>query len=889
VRGRGRWRPVRRTGNAVAAAAASAVVLAVCAGGAGRLPALGPALDPWHGAWAWAAGARAASQELRLPGLARPALVSFGPHGTATIDAASAGDAALALGYVHAAFRLEQMDLERRLAEGRLAQLAGPGAVASDEFELRLGLLRTARREWRLMPKASLAARMLAAYARGVNDYLARARAAGDWPAAFALAGVYPARWTPVDSLAVQGELTQRLGFGTAPLGDAVLARSLGVRRAAAWLSVIPAAGQRPWDAGRQAYRGVAPVATAMTVTAAPGGPAAGAGTPSSPGRRPGGRLVPLAGPPPAVAAAAASVLRAATALPPGLQPAPPGGGWAVNGPKAGGGALLAAAVQLPWTLPSPWYAVAVAAPGYDVAGLSVPGLPAVLIGHNPFISWSLAAAPVQSAVFYAERTSPARPGEYLWRGRWRPMARIRYTIPVRGGPPRALTVALTVHGPVLGHAPGGQAISVDWMGNVPSPDLAVLGAIGAATGFAGFRAALASWRAPAAEFTYADGHGNIGEVLAGDVPVVARGADWLPLPGTGCCDVAGVIPPGALPRAYDPAAHVIVAAGQPPAGAAYPYFLGAPAGADPGFAAGWELAALSRARRITPERAAAIQAGLTDGLAVRVVPRVLAALRRARLAPAEREAAGLLRRWDRAMSRGSAGAAIWWEFWSRYLAATFGPWWARARVPVRLDPAGLGISPSQGGLDEVLARWTLTDPSSPAFSPPGGPARPAGTVIRAAFAAAVGRLGAVLGGPPSAWAWARLHADEIAPLAPLALGLAGPGGPGRALAAQGYGPAPAGGDPWSADAADGTPASAAGPDLRLVVRWAGRARAGAGGGPGRALPVTALACFPGGQSENPASPWHADLLAGWRAGRYLRLPAAGAAADGPVRWDLRP
>ena len=86
------------------------------------------------------------------------------------------------------------MDLERRLGEGRLAQLAGPTALASDEFELRLGLLRTAELEWAEMPKASPTAHALMAYSRGVNDYLAQLRASGQWPAIFSLTGVYPGR-----------------------------------------------------------------------------------------------------------------------------------------------------------------------------------------------------------------------------------------------------------------------------------------------------------------------------------------------------------------------------------------------------------------------------------------------------------------------------------------------------------------------------------------------------------------------------------------------------------------------------------------------------------------------------------------------------------------------
>src|SRR5580700_4856318 len=205
-------RPLGQYGNAAAALLASILVLGLLGAGLRTIPALGPALVPGHGAWESAAGGqRPAAQTLSLPGLSAPARVSFTAQGIASVTAATDTDAYLALGYAHASFRLTQLDLERRIAAGRLAELAGPSGVASDKFELRLGLTRIAAQEWAAMPKDSPAALALVAYARGVNDYLAQVRANGRWPAVYALASVYPADWTPIDSLLVQAALTQQL------------------------------------------------------------------------------------------------------------------------------------------------------------------------------------------------------------------------------------------------------------------------------------------------------------------------------------------------------------------------------------------------------------------------------------------------------------------------------------------------------------------------------------------------------------------------------------------------------------------------------------------------------------------------------------------------------
>ncbi len=93
---------------------------------------------------------------------------------------------------------------------------------------------------------------------------------------------------------------------------------------------------------------------------------------------------------------------------------------------------------------------------------------------------------------------------------------------------------------------------------------------------------------------------------------------------------------------------------------------------------------------------------------------------------------------------------------------------------------------------------------------------------------------------------------------------------------ALGYGPRAAGGDPWTVDAADSGLVARQGPSWRMIAAWTG---------PGTG---TAEGIYPGGQSENPASPWYEDQVADWWNGRYLPMPPAGSAA-GVIRWTLRP
>jgi penicillin G amidase len=422
--------------------------------------------------------------------------------------------------------------------------------------------------------------------------------------------------------------------------------------------------------------------------------------------------------------------------------------------------------------------------------------------------------------------------------------------------------VDITVHGPIMTQA--GQTTSVDWMGNVPSPDLAAILAVDQATDFSQFKAALTGWYAPSQNFVYADAAGNIGAISPGYYPQVAAGCQpWLPMTGTGRCDVTGVIPYPAVPQAYDPPSHVLATANQRPVTSAYPWYIGTSADFfDPGYRAATIYAALrGRAAPLTAASFAAIQTSLTDQLAARVVPELLTALRGTSLSSAERTAAQLLTTWNHAMAADSAAAAIWWTFWSDYLSDVFQPWWDHGNVPVSKDREGLKVSASQASLDEDLEAWTLGDPANPAFSPPSGPRRTAPQVMRQAFGTAVSDLASTLGGAPEQWAWGRLQSRAFPAL--------------NGANGLGYGPRPGGGDPFTPDAADGQPVASTGPSWRMIVTLS-------------AAGLSAQGVYPGGQDENPASPWYTDQVPLWWDGRYLPVPIPGRPA-GSLTWDLRP
>lgn len=813
--------------NAAVSVVVLGALLLVSGRGVTGIPPLGVTFNPGTGVWT-ASAETPRSETLRLTGLRRPASVLFERNGIAHVNAGSTHDLFLAMGYLHARFRLFEMDLLRRQGEGLLSQIVGKAALSSDRFELRLGLQRTAQANWRATsPEGRM---VLRAYAQGVNDRIAEARQRNQLPLLFRLLGYTPRRWMPVDSLVIQGIMTQTLAFTDTPLDYAVLARTLGYARTMRWFPVLPPNVQRPYDPGP--YRGRA-------------------------------RLTPL----PAQTAQSGAVFREVagvlSAIP--AQVARHGGNsnnWAVNGPAvAGGKALMAGDPHLHQTLPAIWYELTLDAPGYHAAGVSIPGAPAVLIGRNRHISWSLTNTQNQATLYYRERTRPGRPRQYFWRGAWRRMRRLRYTIPLKGGGTSALTVYLTVHGPVMNSRRAPGTISVDWMGNLTSLDLDVLLRVARASTFAQFKAALRGWRAPTQNFVYADDRGNIGMIAAGAYPQVRAGAPWLPLPGDGSADIVGTIPYSAVPQVYNPRTHLVFSANQRPVGPNYPYYIGTTLDFfDNGYRANRIWQVLQGRTGLTRRDMERLQLDTRDYLAGRIVPRLLGALRGARLSGREQQAAALLRGWDGSMTAASPAATVWWAFWHRYIHATFDPWWRAKRVPFRRFPS-VQVSTNLAPLDEILERWTVSDQRNPAFTPPGKPGRAAREVMRQAFRTAITVLSRRLGPRPALWRWGRIHRRTFPSLAQ--------------IPALGYGPRSSGGSAWTVNAADGGLLSDQGPSWRFVVDW------GAG---------TAEGVYPGGQSENPLSPWYEDGVAVWWSGRYRPLLGLAAARGtrGSVTWSFR-
>ena len=817
-----------RFANLGAAIVASVAILYAAFFGAGPLPALGPAFNPVTGAWTMAADASSyGAQTLHLKGLTHPARVILEADGTAHVVASTDHDLFLAVGYVHAKFRLFQMDLLRRQGEGRLSEVVGKAALDSDRFELQLGLLKTAQLEWSQLSGTDPSRDALSAYAQGVNDRIDEAEAGHQLPAMFTLLGYKPQPWTPIDSLIVKGDMTQTLNFTDTPLVMALLEKSLGPDLTSEWFPVLPPNQQSPYDPG--------PYPARTTPEKIPQLPVAPAFLTSA-----------------QTDSVAALYERLAT-LPAGLiAKGGASNNWAVSGSRtASGGALMAGDPHLHLTLPAIWFQLTEDSPGYHTSGVSIPGTPVVLIGHNQHISWSLTDAQNQQTFFYMEKDDSAHPGMYFWNGAWKRYTTANYDIPVLGGPTEHLAVKYSVHGPVISER--GLTTTVWWAGNIPSQDLDVLMRVGQAGNFAQFKEALRGWHSPTHNFVYADDQGNIGLISAGYYPQVGTGRPWLPMPGTGEYDVTGTIPYDDIPQVYDPPNGVVWSANQRQVAGDYPYYIGTASNFfDPGYRANEINRVLGQDKKFTAADMMALQTDTRDYLASEIVPLLVSALAPASLTGNEKVAFDLLSKWDDRMETNSAAASLWWTFWQVYMGATFDPWWKTHNVKV--DRSELSDA-----LGQDLEAWSLRDQTNPAFTLVGS-AQNASDVMIAAFHDTVSLLGTRLGTDAAAWTWGRIHTRELENLAQ--------------ISGLNYGPAPERGDANTPLAAPDFP-STHGPSWRMVVDWGAR---------------TFNAIYPGGQSENPASSWYTNRVTTWWDGRYAPMldSTRAASAPGAVTWSLQ-
>jgi penicillin amidase len=514
----------------------------------GRVAALVLLLLVVAAAAAWIYSRRALPQtegSMTLNGPRAEIRIERDAQGIPTIKAQSVVDAHFGLGFVHAQDRLWQLETHRRIGAGRLAEAFGEPALANDKFLRALGVKRAAARQW---ANASPQAReVLQAYAAGINAYLRDGLKAR--PPEFVVLGLQPENWTPEDSMAWAIMMAWDLGGNwTTELTRMRLSLRLPVERINELLPPYP--GDKPLAAADYAT-----LFRELKVD---------------------GRLGQQA-----LAAAPESGIEGAGS-----------NNWVLHGSHTTTGKpLLANDPHLKLSAPALWYFARLEAPGFKVAGATLPGLPGVVLGQNEHVAWGFTNTAPDVQDLYLERIKPDDPTQYQTPGGWAKFESFQEVIRVKGKPDVTMTARATRHGPVIsdggevtdgltGPAPKpAYAFAMRWTALDPDP-----GTIDASIGFnkarsvAEFVAASARYTAPMQNMVVADRDGHIGMVAAGRVPLRRPDNDLkglVPSPGWDArYDWAGFLEPSATPRETDPARGWIATANQRIHGTDYPHYL---------------------------------------------------------------------------------------------------------------------------------------------------------------------------------------------------------------------------------------------------------------------------------------------------------------------------
>lgn len=243
-------------------------------------------------------------------------------------------------------------------------------------------------------------------------------------------------------------------------------------------------------------------------------------------------------------------------------EAAPGSNNWVVSGAHtASGRAMLANDPHLPYSVPSVWHAVQLQAPGMDAAGVTMPGLPAVLLGHNQRIAWGATNLGADVEDLYLEKFDPRNPELYEVDGKWERAETRTEKIAVRGGAAREVTFTLTRHGPIVLTERGARYV-LRWAGADPISWSFPFFRVNSSRNWEEFRGAFADYFGPAQNLVYADVDGNIGYQAAGKLPIRPRGDGSVPLDGASRAnDWKGYIPYDALPSVYNPPSGMIATA----------------------------------------------------------------------------------------------------------------------------------------------------------------------------------------------------------------------------------------------------------------------------------------------------------------------------------------
>lgn len=400
------------------------------------------------------------------------------------IVAKNEDDAAFALGYVHAQERLFTMDLIRRAGEGRLSEIFGSSTLPFDEMFRTIGIKRTVDNILKKTDPKVI--NLLQSYSNGVNKYIKDAK--GKYPVEFDVLGYNPYKWTPEDCLIIGRMMAWELNISWwSDITFTHLIQKFGEEKVKEILPNYPenAPVIVPPEIKKYSMIDNSFIKTDQEFREFTGMSGTHIGS----------------------------------------------NNWVVNGKMSvSGKPLIANDTHLHFSAPDKWFAVVIRSNNWNAEGFTLPGIPAIVIGKNKNISWTVTNIMLDDADFYIEKLDSTGKN-YYYNGHWEKLKIFPDTIKVKDSSDVVIKIASTGHGPIISGIhpynilyPGNKfkqtTISMNWLGNYYSDEMYSFYRINRAKNWNEFKEALSTYSVPGQNFVYADKDGNIGYVFGGRIPV---------------------------------------------------------------------------------------------------------------------------------------------------------------------------------------------------------------------------------------------------------------------------------------------------------------------------------------------------------------------------------
>jgi penicillin amidase len=464
--------------------------------------------------------------ELKVSSLNSEVKIYFDSLAVPYIIAENDEDVSFALGYLHARERMFTMDMIRRAGEGRLSEILGEETLPFDRMFRTVGLGRTVKMIKDKMNPEAL--KLLVAYSRGVNFYMEEKK--NKYSFEFDILGYQPEEWKPEHSILVIRMMAWELNLGWwTDLAFTELVQKLGEEKVKEILPDYPENSPTiiPPDIKKFAQINTNFIETDKAFR----------------------KFIGMTG----------------THL--------GSNNWVVNSQLSGSGKpIIANDPHLAYRAPGIWYAVIIKSPGWNAAGVTLPGVPGIVIGKNDDISWTLTNIMTDETDFYFETLDSSRT-KYLLDVNFQDLEIIEDTIQVKdiGGVP--IEIKRTHRGPIIsGIHPYNfvynkadrdySTISMRWLGNEISDELNAFLKINKAKNWSEFKSAVEEFNTPGQNFVYADREGNIGYVFGGALPIRKSNTTTFLFDGsTSENDWTGFVPRKELPNLFNPTSNFIATA----------------------------------------------------------------------------------------------------------------------------------------------------------------------------------------------------------------------------------------------------------------------------------------------------------------------------------------